>query len=72
MPGNEINLGTIDQDFLLRGLEAQNVGDVLGRDGVMVRFKLNEAIWVADPKSYLGAIIGMKGQRLKPLLGKEF
>jgi hypothetical protein len=56
---------------LLRGLEVQDVGDVLGRDGVMVRFKLNEAIWVADPKSYLRTIIGMKGQGLKPLLGKE-
>ena len=44
MPGDEHNLRAIDQDLMLRGLEAQDVGDMLGRDGVMVRLKLNEPI----------------------------
>ena len=72
MPGDEFNLGAVDQDFLLRGLETQDIGDVLGRDGVVVRLKLNEPVWTADPKRHLGAVIGMKWQRLKRLLGKEF
>jgi len=49
MVGNEFDLGAIDQDFLLRRLETQDVSDVFGRDGVIVRFKLNESVWVADP-----------------------
>jgi len=72
MPGDEFNLGAVDQDFLLRGLETQDIGDVLGRDGVVVRLKLNEPVWAADPKRHLGGVIGMKGQRLKGLLGKQF
>ena len=44
MSGNEFNLRRVDQDFLLRGLEAQNVGDMAGGNGVEVRFKLNEPI----------------------------
>ena len=71
MPGDEFNLRAVDQDLLLRGLEAQDVGDVLGRDGVMVRFKLNEPVWTTDSKRHFGGVIGMKGQRLKRLLGKE-
>jgi hypothetical protein len=71
MPGKELNLGAIDQDLMLRGLEAQDVGDVGGRDGVMVGLKLNESVWIADSKGHFGAVIGMKGQRLKRLLDKE-
>lgn len=71
MPGDEIHLGTVDQDLVLRGLEAQNVGDMLGRDGVMVCLKLNEPVWSTDAQRHFGAVIGMKGQGLKRLLGKE-
>ena len=72
MAGDEINLGSVDQDLVLRGLETQDVGDVLGRDGVIVRFKLNESVRIADPKGHFGAVVGMKRKRLKPLLSKEF
>ena len=72
MPGDELNLGAVDQDLLLRGLEAQDVGDMAGGNGVEVRFKLNEPVWIADPQGHFGAVIGMKGQRLKRFLSKEF
>jgi len=72
MLGDEFNLGAIDQDLLLRGFETQNVSDVFGRDGVIVRFKLNESVWIADPKGHFRAVVGMKGKRLKHFLGKEF
>ena len=72
MLGDELNLGRVDQDLVLRGLETQDVGDVVGRDGVTVRLKLNEPVWIADPKRHFGAVIGMKGQRLKHFLSKEF
>ena len=72
MLSDELNLGRVDQDLVLRGLETQDVGDVVGRDGVTVRLKLNEPVWIADPKRHFGAVIGMKRQRLKRLLGKEF
>ena len=45
---------------------------MLGRGRVIVRFKLNESVWIADPKGYFGAVIGMRGKGLKPLLRKEF
>ena len=60
MLGDELNLGRVDQDLVLRGLETQDVGDVVGRDGVTVRLKLNEPVWIADPKRHFGAVIGMK------------
>ena len=44
MPGDELNLGAVDQDFVLRCLEAQDVGDVVGRDGVMVCLKRDETV----------------------------
>jgi len=44
---------------------------VLGRNGVVVRLKLDEPIRSADPKRHFGAVVRMKGQRLKRLLGKE-
>jgi len=72
MPGDEFNLRTVDQDLFLLGFEAQDIGDVVGRDGVVVRLKLNEPVWTADPKRHLGGVIGMQGQRLKGLLGKPF
>ena len=71
MPGKELNLGAIDQDLMLRGLEAQDVGDVGGRDGVMVGLKLNVPVWSADPQGHFGAVIGMEGQGLQGFLGKE-
>ena len=72
MLSDELDLGAVDQDLLLRGLESQDVSDVLGRDGVIVRFKLNESVWIADPKRHFRAVIGMKRQRLKRFLSKEF
>jgi len=59
MVGDEFNLGGIDQDLMFRGLEAQDVGDVAGGDGVAVRLKFNEPVWPADPKRHFGAVIGM-------------
>jgi len=59
MVGDELNLGGVDQDLMFRGLEAQDVGDVAGGDGVAVRLKLNEPVWAADPQGYFGAVIGM-------------
>jgi hypothetical protein len=44
MPGDKLNLGAIDQDLVLRCLEAQDVGDVGGGDGVVVGLKLNEPV----------------------------
>jgi len=72
MAGKEINLRRVDQNFVLCGLKTQNVSDVLGRDGVIVRFKLNESVRIADPKGHFGAVVGMKRKGLKPLLSKEF
>ncbi len=72
MLDDELKLGAVDEDLLIRRLEAQDISDVLGRDGVIIRFKLNESVWIADPKGDFGAVIGMKGQRLKRFLGKEF
>ena len=71
MPGDEINLGGVDQDLVLRGLEAQDIGDVAGWDGVVVRLKLDITVWAADPQRHFGAVIGMKRQGLKRFLGKE-
>ena len=71
MPGDERNLGSVDQDLGLRCLEAQDIGDVAGRDGVVVRLKLNEAVWPAEPQRHFGTVIGMKGQGSKRFLGKE-
>jgi hypothetical protein len=45
---------------------------VLGRGRVEVRFKLHEPVCIADSQGHFRAVIGMKGQRLKPLLSKEF
>lgn len=64
MAGDEINLGGVNQDLVLRGLEGQDVGDIAGRDGVVVRLKLDIVIRPADPQGHFGAVIGMKGQRL--------
>ena len=61
MLGDELKLGAVDEDLLIRRLEAQDVSDVLGRDGVKVCFKLNESVRIADPKGDFGAVIGMKG-----------
>ena len=71
MVGDELNLRGVDQDLMFRGLEAQDVSDVAGRDGVVVRLKLDVPVWAADPKRHFGAIIGMKRQGLKCFLGKE-
>jgi len=71
MPGDELNLGGVDPDLVLRCLEAQDVGDVAGGDGVVVRLKLDVAVWPADPQGYFGAVIGMKRQGLECFLGKE-
>ena len=71
MVGDELNLGGVDQDLVLRCLEAQDVGDVAGGDGVAVRLKLDRAVWPAEPQRHFGAVIGMKGQGLKRFLGKE-
>jgi len=67
MPGNKVNLGGVDQDLVLHGLEGQVVGDIAGRNGVVVRLKLDIVICSAHPKGHFGAVIGMKRQRLKPL-----
>jgi len=72
MLGDELHLGAIDQDFMLGCLETQDVGDVLGGDGVMVCFKRDEAVGPADPKGDFGAVIGMARQGLKHFLAKEF
>lgn len=72
MSSDELNLRRINQDLLLRGLEAQNVGDMAGGNGVEIRFKLNKPVTTADAQRHLGAVIRMKGQRLKGFLGKEF
>jgi len=71
MPGDEINLWGVNQDLVLRGFEGQDVGDIAGRDGVVVRLKLDIVIRSTDPKGHFGAVIGMKGQGLKHLLRKE-
>lgn len=71
MPGDEFNLGGVDQDLMFCCLEAQDVGDVAGGDGVVVRLKLDVPVWAADSKRHFGAVIGMKGQGLKRFLGKE-
>ncbi len=71
MAGDEINLWGVNQDLVLRGFEGQDVGDIAGRDGVGVRLKLDIVIRPAETQGYLGAVIGMKGQRLKHLLRKE-
>jgi hypothetical protein len=71
MPGDEFNLGGVDQDLVLRCLEAQDIGDVAGWDGVVVRLKLDITVWAADPQGDFGAVIGMKRQGLKRFLGKE-
>ena len=71
MPGDEIDLWGVNQDLVLRGLQRQDVGDIAGRDGVVIGLKLDIVIRPADPQSHFGAVIGMKGQRLKHLLCKE-
>ena len=71
MPGDQLNLGGVDQDLVLRCLKAQNVCDVTGGDGVVVRLKLNEPVWPTDPQGHFGAVIGMMRQGLKRFLGKE-
>jgi len=71
MPGDEFDLRSVDQDLMFRGLEAQDVGDVAGGDGVVIRLKLDITVWAADPKRHFGAVIGMKGQRLQRFLRKE-
>ena len=60
MPGDEFNLGGVDQDLVLRCLEAQDIGDVAGRNGVVVCLKFDVPIWPADPQRHFGAVIGMK------------
>ena len=72
MTGKEFNLRAVEQDLVLCGLQRQDVSDVLGRGGVMIRFKLNEPICIADPQGHFRGVIGMKGQRLKDFLGKKF
>jgi hypothetical protein len=57
---------------VLHGFEGQDVRDIAGRNGVVVRLKLDIVICSAHPKGHFGAVIGMKRQRLKPLLCKEF
>jgi len=59
MVGDELNLGRVDQDLMFRGLEAQDVGDIAGGDGVAVRLKLDITVWAADPKRHFGTVIGM-------------
>ena len=61
MAGKEFNLRAVDQDLVLCGLQRQDVSDVLGRGGVMIRFKLNEPICIADPQGHFRGVIGMKG-----------
>ena len=72
MPGKELNLRAVDQNLMLRGLETQDIGDVLGRRGVVVRLKFDEPVRATDSKRHLGAVIGVQGQKLKGLLGKQF
>ena len=72
MAGKEFNLRAVEQDLVLCGLQRQDISDVLGRGGVMIRFKLNEPICIADPQGHFRGVIGMKGQRLKDFLGKKF
>lgn len=31
MPGYEIKLGIVDHDLMLQSLDAQNIGDIVGR-----------------------------------------
>ena len=60
MTGDKLNLGVVDPDLVLRCLETQDVGDVAGGYGVVVRLKLNVPVWSADPQGHFGAVIGMK------------
>ena len=42
MPGYEVDLGIVEYDLFFRSLHTQDVGNVAGGYGVLVRFKVDE------------------------------
>ena len=42
MPGYEVDLGIVEYDLFFRSLHTQDIGNVAGRYGVLVRFKVDE------------------------------
>lgn len=52
MMSDELDLGVVDHDLLLRRLEAQYVCDVAGGHGVPVRLKFDEPLGVTDAQGY--------------------
>jgi len=52
MMRDTLKLGVVDQNLLLRRLDAQDVGDIAGVHGVPVRFKFDESLSVTDAQGY--------------------
>lgn len=44
----EIELGIVDHDLVLCRLDAQDICDIAGRNGVAVRFEHDEALGITD------------------------
>jgi len=74
MLGHQYDLRAVDEQFLLGGLQGEDIGHILIRDGVAVGFKVQESVDAANPQGHFGGVIIVKGQGLKGpsfLLHKE-
>lgn len=48
MTGNEVDFRTVNKDLVFRRLNAQDIGDVVRRNGVAVRLEGDKSFCVAD------------------------
>jgi len=63
--GDQLDVGTVNEDLMVGGLERKDIADVFIGHGVAVGFKFYEAIQRTDPQRNLAAIVGMRGKRHK-------
>jgi hypothetical protein len=72
--GDKLKFWAITADLLLGGLQDKDFGHILIGNGIEVGLKLEEPIHAAHSVGYLGAIVGVLGQRQQSrlfLLGEE-
>ncbi len=62
---HQLDLGAIDEHFMLGGLQGEDIGHVLIGDGVAIGLKVQEPIDAANPQGHFGGIIIVNRQGLK-------
>lgn len=63
MVRNHAKLQAVYNDFVFRGLDREDVGNVLIRHRVQIGLMLQKSIHPAHPQGHFGTVVWMRGQR---------